>query len=368
MIYKNSRQAFSGIYATSITTSAHFYDHTAHNYIRAVSEDMGFNYLDGFSAGMDDLLKKATRENLIKFAEGFYKYADEKLPTERIFEKIREDIPQYLPGDIIEEKKVEKNKILLITDQEDGDYNLDKMTQTLLKSIKRTVEVINLNKIDIKGGCLGCLNCALKGKCVYNDDYESFFNEKIVPADAVIFAGKIKDRYFSSKWKQFYDRAFFNGHKPVFSNKQIAYMISGPLKQNANLKEIIDASMATEGTNMISIVTDEYEDSKYIDRLIKNLADRIVEGIGIKLKKPVTFLGEGAIKVLRDLVYEVKFIFKGDYEYYVKHGYYNYPNKNIKIRLQNFLYGILFKIPPVRDKVVKNMRKYTMARYEKYIK
>ena len=67
---------------------------------------MGFNYLDGFSAGMDDLLKKETRENLIKFAEGFYKYADEKLPTERIFEIIREDIPQYLPGDIIEEKKV----------------------------------------------------------------------------------------------------------------------------------------------------------------------------------------------------------------------------------------------------------------------
>lgn len=61
--------------------------------------------MDGFSAGMKDLFKKEVRENLIKFAEGFYKYIEEKLPTDRMFEEIRGDTIPYLPGDIIVEKK-----------------------------------------------------------------------------------------------------------------------------------------------------------------------------------------------------------------------------------------------------------------------
>ena len=34
-------EAFLGKYATALTTSVHFYDHIAHNYINAVSEYQG---------------------------------------------------------------------------------------------------------------------------------------------------------------------------------------------------------------------------------------------------------------------------------------------------------------------------------------
>ena len=35
---RGAEDAFKGKYGTTLTTSAHFYDHTAHNYLQAVSE------------------------------------------------------------------------------------------------------------------------------------------------------------------------------------------------------------------------------------------------------------------------------------------------------------------------------------------
>ncbi|NBC29390.1 MAG: iron-sulfur protein, partial [Spirochaetes bacterium] len=41
LIFERNRvDAFAGRYALALSTSIHFYDHTAHNYIRAVSEDL----------------------------------------------------------------------------------------------------------------------------------------------------------------------------------------------------------------------------------------------------------------------------------------------------------------------------------------
>jgi multimeric flavodoxin WrbA len=36
--------------------------------------------------------------------------------------------------------------------------------------------------------------------------------------DIIIFAGSLKDRYISSKWKQFFDRVFFT---PIFQYLRI---------------------------------------------------------------------------------------------------------------------------------------------------
>ena len=38
---RDAGAAFAGKYAASLSTSIHFYDQTAHSYIRAVSEDLG---------------------------------------------------------------------------------------------------------------------------------------------------------------------------------------------------------------------------------------------------------------------------------------------------------------------------------------
>ena len=43
----------AGKVATAISSSAHFYDHTAHDYVGAISADLGMHFVPGFSAGMD---------------------------------------------------------------------------------------------------------------------------------------------------------------------------------------------------------------------------------------------------------------------------------------------------------------------------
>ena len=60
----------SGKYATQVSTSKHFYDTTAHEFIRENCADLGLRYIPGLSADMEDLLrKKGQRE-----AEAFFRH------------------------------------------------------------------------------------------------------------------------------------------------------------------------------------------------------------------------------------------------------------------------------------------------------
>ena len=51
----------AGRYATQVTTSKHFYDTTAHEFIRENCADLGLRYVCGLSADMEDLLSKKGR-------------------------------------------------------------------------------------------------------------------------------------------------------------------------------------------------------------------------------------------------------------------------------------------------------------------
>mgnify|MGYP003369439644 FL=1 len=55
-LMKGSGVDLRGKYATQLTTSKHFYDVTAHEYIRLNCADLGLKYLRGLSADMEDLL------------------------------------------------------------------------------------------------------------------------------------------------------------------------------------------------------------------------------------------------------------------------------------------------------------------------
>ena len=66
---KKSGIDFSEKFATQISTSKHFYDVTAHKYIEDNCYDMGFRYLKGLSADMDDL----STEKGQKEAEEFFR-------------------------------------------------------------------------------------------------------------------------------------------------------------------------------------------------------------------------------------------------------------------------------------------------------
>ena len=60
----------SGKCAAQLSTSLHFYDITAHRFIRDNCDDLGLRYLGGLSADMEDLLKEQGR----KEAEDFFRF------------------------------------------------------------------------------------------------------------------------------------------------------------------------------------------------------------------------------------------------------------------------------------------------------
>jgi len=114
------------------------------------------------------------------------------------------------------------------------------MINRLASTYEETPEIINISEIDIKGGCLGCLHCGFDNICIYDnkDELRSTYEKKLKTADVIFFAGNIIDRYLSSRWKLFIDRRFFNTHQRVFYGKQIGYIISGPMVELPNLRQI----------------------------------------------------------------------------------------------------------------------------------
>ena len=70
-LIKESGVDLRGKYATQISTSKHFYDTTAHAFIRQNCEDMRLRVIPGLSADMEDLLKEKGQ----KEAEDFFRHA-----------------------------------------------------------------------------------------------------------------------------------------------------------------------------------------------------------------------------------------------------------------------------------------------------
>ena len=97
---RKAEDAFKDKYTAVITTSIHFYDHTAHNYLRAICEDLGMKYVDYFSPAMADLLQKDKQKQLIQFAENFFLSVEEKAPTNRSFLPLQYSDFRYEPAKV----------------------------------------------------------------------------------------------------------------------------------------------------------------------------------------------------------------------------------------------------------------------------
>ena len=83
---RGMEDAFEHKYAAVMTTSIHFYDHTAHNYMRAVCEDLGMKYVDAISLDIIDMMQEERRREMTVFAEGFFKAIREQAATSKLFQ------------------------------------------------------------------------------------------------------------------------------------------------------------------------------------------------------------------------------------------------------------------------------------------
>lgn len=355
---KNAASVFRGKAAVSLSTSINFFDYTAHNYINAVCDDLQMNYFGSYSAEMNDLLKTKERQRLKAFGELFMKAIKDKTPA------IRNNKPLMAPEIVFEADQItpvatEGKKVLIVADDLAENSNLRKMVERLRRTFSPAAELVQLKDINIKGGCLGCIQCGFDNVCVYEgkDGFIDFFNSKIKTADILFLAGAIHDRYLSSLWKCFFDRSFFNGHTPFLKGKQIGFVISGPFGQIHNLREIFEASMAMQHVGLNGFVSDDIGTSAEIDTALQSVATRAVAQSKMGYIPPPTFYQVAGNKLFRDAIWSrLRPVFQADHRYYKKHGMYNFPQKNYKWRMINSLLVLFTKIPKVRKEFIKRMK------------
>jgi multimeric flavodoxin WrbA len=351
---KNAQEAFKDKYTAVLSTSIHFYDHTAHNYMNAVCDDLGMKYVGYFSADMVDLRKEKGRKKLIRFADHFFKAVENNSPTSKNFYPVSRSDFNYLPGEITNRINNTGKNIVVVTDAEDNQINLNQMIKHFVNAFSDKVDVINLNDVDIKGGCLGCIQCGYDNQCVYGekDGFMAFYAEKVMTADALVLAGTIKDRYLSAKWKSYFDRSFFMGHAPSMMGKQFGFIISGPLSQIPNLRQVLEAYVQMQHANLAGFVTDESGDSAAIDDLLRDFATRLKTFTDSRYVSPPTFLGVGGAILFRDAIWgRLRFPFLADHKVFKRHGFYDFPQKKYASRFMTWFMLLLSKIPSIRKEI-----------------
>ncbi len=349
--------AFNGKYAMALTTSIHFMDHTARNYIHAVCEDLGMQFGGTFSAEMNDLLKKRGQMAWCGFMKHLIDDVMKKRVLPKAFLPISKPSWNYIPVSPVSKTDPSGLKVSLIADLSSGG-NVRGMADRLKACLG--IEPIDISRIDIQNGCSGCCHCGFDNCCIYDgtDGFKEAFVKNVMEADVVIFLGTIHDRYLSSAFKKFFDRSFVFNHAPLYWGKQVAWLVSGPLTQIPNLRQIMEIYPGFSRGNLVGIVSDEGGSSQELDALIDSLAARCISLARDKIILPQDFLGFGGMKVFRDSIWgELRMVFPQDYRLYRRLKLFDFPQKKIFNRIVVPLASLMLKIPFIRKAFLKNSKR-----------
>ena len=356
---KQSGVDLSGIYATQISTSKHFYDVTAHKYIEENALDMGMRYIRGLSADMEDLLTEKGQKDAEKFFDRFLWSVNEgiyetKTPSSSSYSRV--------PATSAEasEKKSGKD-IVIITDNTDPASNLAAMIERFRAVFGYETRIVNISEYPLAGGCLGCFRCAVSEKCVYKDGFDTFLREKIQTADAIVYAFTVSDHSMGARFKMYDDRNFCNGHRTVTVGMPVGYLVSGNYSSENNLHTVIEARAETGGNFLSGVATDERDTDAQIDALAKSLSFALETGH----TAPQNFWGVGGMKIFRDLIYQMRGMMRADHKFYKKQGIYDFPQKKRLTSMKMYLVGMLLSNEKVLSKMGNAMNEGMIAPYKK---
>lgn len=358
-LLKASGIDLSGKYASQITTSKHFYDITAHRYIEDNCHDLGLKYIHGLSADMDDLTTKKGQTEAEKFFEyliwsvkhGIYEPAPAKQPSAaRVPVKAAPVSDTAKPGDVV-----------VLTDCEKDDAQLQGMIDRFCAVLPRKTRIINIREYPFKGGCLGCFNCAVSGKCIYKDGFDEYLRNEIQTAESIVYAFTIKDHSMGSRFKMYDDRNFCNGHRTVTIGMPIGYLISGNYALEANLQTIVQARAQVGSNFLAGVATDETDPTTAID----DLADKLCYALEHAYVPPQNFYGIGGMKVFRDLIWIMQGMMKADHKFYKSHGQYDFPQKQWPRMVAMYAVGAMLSNPKLKAKMGNMMNEGMIMPYQK---
>lgn len=360
-LFKESGIDVSGKYATQLSTSKHFYDVTAHRYVQDNCCDLGLRYVRGLSADMDDLLTEKGQ----KEARDFLEYVDFCMKN-GIYEEcsVSNEAAANVAVDVPESSDAEKQgDIVILTNCEENDTQLKNMIARFQAVMPRKTRVVNIREYPFKGGCLGCFNCAVSGKCVYKDGFDDFLRSSIQTAQAIVTAFTIKDHSMGASFKLYDDRQFCNGHRTVTMGMPMGYLISGNYSKEFNLQMIVEGRAQVGGNFLAGVATDEENPNAQIDKLAQTLD----YALSANYVPPQNFYGVGGMKIFRDLIWLMQGMMKADHKFYKKHGQYDFPQKNRGRMMLMYLVGGLLSSEKIKSKMGNMMNEGMLMPYKKLL-
>lgn len=332
-----------GKYAAQITTSKHFYDMTAHEYIKENALDMGMKYIGGLSADMEDLLTEKGQKEL----KSFWEYT------------------QFQCGEREMGKPSKAYDIVIVTNSH-NDPALDQIIEEFRSVCPAPTRIVNIADFPFIGGCLGCFHCAGDGECIYKDHFGDFLREHVLNADAIVYAYTLKDHSMGASFKQYDDRQFCNGHRMMSIGMPVAYLVNGNLQGEYNLQTIMYARSEV-GQNMLCGILDNHCPETFSAEL-QQLADRLIFSLNHHTLLPQNFYGVGGTKIFRDLIYLMRGLMVADHKFYKKHGIYDdFPQKHWGKMWKMKLIGFLANNKKIRAKMGNKMNEGMIAPYKKLI-
>ncbi len=359
-LLKQENMDLSGKYATQISTSKHFYDVTAHRYIEDNCYDLGLRYIRGLSADMDDLLTPKGQ----KEARDFFAFLLWSVTHDR-YEPFPAKQPEYVPvpATVPEDKGEKSGDVVIVTDCQEDNIQLSGMIRRFQAVFPRKTRIVNIREYPLKGGCLGCFNCAVSGKCVYKDGFDDYLRNEIQTAQSIVYAFTVQDHSMGARFKMYDDRQFCNGHRTVTIGMPVGYLVSGPYSREFNLQMILEGR-AQVGTNFLAgVATDETDTDQAIDRMAQTLS----YALDHQYVPPQNFYGIGGMKIFRDLIWLMQGMMKADHKFYKAHGQYDFPQKKRGTILKMYLVGALLSNEKIKAKLGNNMNEGMLMPYNKLL-
>lgn len=360
--------AFAGKYATQLSTSKHFHDHIPINYLQHISEDLGMKHLPAHTADMDDLTIAKGRARLRTFGTELVNALQNHIPVSQKYAPVTyQPRPYTPPPNMPTTPKTHNYNIVLVTDCTDPHSNLQRMIDTYRQALPNPLTIFNISDFKFSGGCLGCFQCAFEGHCVHKDGFDDYHRNTVLNVDCIIMAGNIRRHWLNSVWKKYNDRQFYNGHRTSMMGKSIGHILSGPLRQEGNLRQALEARCEVGQMYLLDIISDEYDSDSEITALLTQMAQQTMWAVEHQPQRPNSFLGVGGMKIFRDVIYVMQGLMQEDHRFYKQHGQYDFPHKQWPMFLKMQLVGLLLKFKYVRRKMSGKMNDVILKAYNEAI-
>jgi len=352
----------AGKCAAQVSTSLHFYDITAHRFIRDNCDDLGLDYLGGLSADMEDLLKEQGRRE----AEDFFRFIVWR-KEHGLAEPKRCEQKPFTPVPLSESAAPAMSgggRVAIVADFDPNEQSpIRDMVARFMRVAPFETTLVNLRAFPFAGGCLGCFHCAADGTCIYKDGFDKYLRENIQSADAIVYAFAIRDHSMGYRMKLYDDRQFCNGHRTVTMGKPVGYLVSGPLSAEENLRTVIEARAEVGGNFLAGVACDETDP----DAGIEALAETLRYAVDHAYQPPKTFWGVGGLKIFRDLIYQMRGLMREDHRFYKKHGFYDFPQKRRGRILGMYLVGGMMRNQKLQKKMSGKMTEGMLMPYKKVL-